>query len=77
MYEVGDVLVSEYSPRIPKSEKADARILADRLKKWELQLPEQLQRRPLTGSLDASFWASMLHFAYQYADSPSIWTALV
>lgn len=65
MLQVGDILISEYSPRRAKSDKSDTRALADRLAKWELQLPDQLQKRPLEGLLNASFWASMLHFAYQ------------
>ncbi|KAL5439214.1 hypothetical protein PMIN07_007255 [Paraphaeosphaeria minitans] len=63
--QVVDILISEYSPRSPKSDRSDARVLADRLNKWELQLPDQIQKRAPDGSLDASFWASMLHFAYQ------------
>ncbi|PYI00841.1 hypothetical protein BO78DRAFT_30015 [Aspergillus sclerotiicarbonarius CBS 121057] len=62
---LGDILISEFSPRRPALSKFDTEVLTERLIHWESQLPNQLQKLPPDGSLNAPFWASMLHIAYQ------------
>lgn len=62
---VGDILVGEFSPRPAVRESFDTKALAGRLVQWERELPDQLLRIPPDGTLDAPFWASMLHFSYQ------------
>ena len=47
-------------------------MLAGRLAQWESQLPDQLRKTTPDGSLGASFWASMIHFSYQYGCSPPL-----
>ncbi|KAJ0342586.1 hypothetical protein COL922a_000861 [Colletotrichum nupharicola] len=61
---LGDVLISEFSPRRPMTEQFEKQNLKDKLFGWEWKLPENLQMLPLDGTLGAPFWASMLHFNY-------------
>ncbi|KAF9891373.1 hypothetical protein FE257_004229 [Aspergillus nanangensis] len=62
---LGDILVGEFSPRREPNDKFQTDALVARLMQWESTLPESLRRTPPDGSLGASFWANMLHFAYQ------------
>ncbi|KAF5020743.1 hypothetical protein F66182_7245 [Fusarium sp. NRRL 66182] len=62
---LGDILIGEYSPRRPASERYDATNLKSRLEQWEAQLPACMQRVPPDEALGAPFWANMLHIAYQ------------
>ncbi|KAK0640528.1 Acetamidase regulatory protein [Lasiodiplodia hormozganensis] len=62
---LGDILTKEFSPRRPEPGRSDTEALVGRLSQWESRLPHELRKEPLSGSLDASFWASMLHFSYQ------------
>ncbi|KAH0420387.1 cutinase transcription factor 1 alpha [Colletotrichum camelliae] len=63
---LGDVLISEFSPRRPMTEQFETQTLKERLLQWEVKLPDNLRMSPLDGALGAPFWASMLHFNYQY-----------
>ncbi|KAF4422863.1 Cutinase transcription factor 1 alpha [Colletotrichum fructicola] len=63
---LGDVLISEFSPRRPMTEQFETQTLKEKLSGWERKLPENLRVSPLDGNLGAPFWASMLHFNYQY-----------
>ncbi|KAI8237054.1 hypothetical protein K4K57_003269 [Colletotrichum sp. SAR 10_99] len=63
---LGDVLISEFSPRRPMTEQFGTQTLKDKLFEWERKLPGNLRTSPLDGTLGAPFWASMLHFNYQY-----------
>ncbi|KXH64204.1 hypothetical protein CSAL01_03867 [Colletotrichum salicis] len=63
---LGDIIVSEFSPRRAMIEKYDAKSLKRDLRRWNSSLPEHLSPAPLDGSLGASFWASMVQFTYQY-----------
>ncbi|EQB51269.1 hypothetical protein CGLO_09216 [Colletotrichum gloeosporioides Cg-14] len=63
---LGDVLVSEFSPRRPMTEQFETQTLKEKLLQWEGKLPGSLRMSPLDGTLGAPFWASMLHFNYQY-----------
>nr|XP_036587431.1 uncharacterized protein CTRU02_02347 [Colletotrichum truncatum]KAF6798373.1 hypothetical protein CTRU02_02347 [Colletotrichum truncatum] len=62
----GDVLVAEFSPRRAAEERFDTKVLKSNLLQWESQLPNCLRMSSLDGLLGAPFWASMLHFNYQY-----------
>ncbi|KAK1847188.1 cutinase transcription factor 1 alpha [Colletotrichum chrysophilum] len=63
---LGDVLISEFSPRRPMTEQFETQTLKEKLSGWERKLPENFRVSPLDGNLGAPFWASMLHFNYQY-----------
>ncbi|KAK1635037.1 fungal-specific transcription factor domain-containing protein [Colletotrichum phormii] len=63
---LGDIIVSEFSPRRAMIEKYEAKSLKKELRRWNSSLPEHLSPAPLDGSLGASFWASMVQFTYQY-----------
>ncbi|KAL3305054.1 cutinase transcription factor 1 beta [Colletotrichum asianum] len=63
---LGDVLISEFSPRRPTTEQFETQTLKEKLLGWERKLPENFRMLPLDGTLGAPFWASMLHFNYQY-----------
>ncbi|GAB1201930.1 hypothetical protein APSETT445_000528 [Aspergillus pseudonomiae] len=67
-YLVSDILIGEFSPRHAALDKYDTEMLAGRLAQWESQLPDQLRKTTPDGSLGASFWASMIHFSYQYGN---------
>ena len=61
----GAVLTPESNQPCTCFEKDERVIVQDRLEQWESQLPGALRLSPLSGALDASFWASMLHFNSQ------------
>ncbi|OHE91653.1 hypothetical protein CORC01_13043, partial [Colletotrichum orchidophilum] len=63
---LGDIIVSEFSPRRAMIEKYESKSLKNELLRWNSSLPEHLRSAPLDGSLGAPFWASMLQFTYQY-----------
>jgi hypothetical protein len=64
-YLVGDIVIGEYSPRRPMSDRYNAANLKRRLEQWEAQLPECMKKAPPDETLGAAFWASQLHMAYQ------------
>ncbi|KAF5672789.1 cutinase transcription factor 1 alpha [Fusarium heterosporum] len=62
---LGDIVIGEYSPRRPSSDRYNADRLKDRLQQWEIQLPRCMQKALPDETLGAAFWASQLHLAYQ------------
>ncbi|KAH7256268.1 fungal-specific transcription factor domain-containing protein [Fusarium tricinctum] len=62
---LGDIVIGEYSPRRPVSDRYNAAHLKSRLEQWEAQLPECMKKAPPDETLGAAFWASQLHMAYQ------------
>ncbi|KAM0217714.1 hypothetical protein ACHAQI_001764 [Fusarium lateritium] len=62
---LGDIVIGEYSPRRPVSDRYNTTSLKRRLEQWEAQLPECMKKAPPDETLGAAFWASQLHMAYQ------------
>lgn len=63
---VGDILAGEFSPKRSKIYGYDPKSLALTLTTWRSQLPFEMRRAPLDGTLGAAWWASMLHALFQY-----------
>ncbi|KID81482.1 cutinase transcription factor 1 alpha [Metarhizium guizhouense ARSEF 977] len=60
---MGQVLTLRFSPK--QEQKADEFTeLGNALQQWEQQLPSEMLIRPVRSTLDAPFWAAMLHASY-------------
>ena len=61
---LGHVLTGRYAPAGPSSD-LELDQLGDKLREWDKHLPPVLRSLAVAGDMDASFWACMLHVAYQ------------
>ncbi|RTE70314.1 hypothetical protein BHE90_015293 [Fusarium euwallaceae] len=64
---LGRVLTLRFAPRSQR-DHGDFETLSVEMRQWEDRLPGDMSRLPLSGFLDAPFWAAMLHAAYHNTD---------